>query len=187
MTPDWKAVALVTGIKRNSCYVRYRDIVNKEIQNGTQGLSPVGSRANAAAAANAQMQSLEQASAIGSQPTPTSTPGGTSVPTARSSPAKPLAKKRQRPASDGDDEFDEEDTTSSTMAASKRIRDDKGFSRPVKQPYQRTTTAAVTEPDMPTSFLDFDAAAHFLSMGDGGLDLYCSTDADAEGEDDDEY
>jgi hypothetical protein len=190
ISPDWAAVAQVIGIKRNSAYVRYRDIVNREIQNGVPGLQPVGSRAAAAAAAQ-QQQPVAQTMALGAQPTPTSTPGATAAPTAISSPVKTSGRKRRLVTSDkeeDDDGGDEQEVGESSTRVAKKSRGRKssGPSAKTLRSFESADVGAV-ESEQVSSFLDFDTAADLLAVEQTRFDIGRSSDADAEGEEDDEY
>jgi hypothetical protein len=190
--PDWKRVSPIAGVKPNSCFVRYREIVNRAIQAGVTGLSPIGTNARAAVPQQA------------SQPTLSSTPGITTAATITSSPIKASGRKRKREVrtakkqeeQEQEQEQDEDEDEEYAAMPIKVVKNTKTTA--VKYPSSRsskTTPArhqalaqneAETAATFASSSIDFDTAGNWLQVG-GDHRLERSSDADAEGEFDEEY
>jgi hypothetical protein len=206
--PDYKAVGKLIGRKRNSVYVRYRDIVNKEMEDGVPGLQPVGTRATEEAARRTS-NTADTSHFESSQPTPLTSPTTTAAPTATSSPIKVSGWKRKRSLGeeeeeDDDDDADDEDEDDddygdgfggfgSSAVSSKRRKTITPRQTGRLAPTAAKMSARVAKPVFQQpSFLSFNDAADLLAVDErysreAEGDVDGNSDEDAEGESDAEY
>ena len=187
--PNYDLLQQLTGVKYNTAYVRYRDISNPYFKRGLKVLQPIGDKAIAEAAELRRGPGLSAGlvSSFDTQSTPVSTPTATAATTVTSSPVKKSSTKKRKRASDEDDdaEIEEEEydpDLNTTKPANNKKR--KMLDRPAAPP---RIAAQLLEPEFEHDVLDFDCASGLLAVDEHHrFEVGRSSDADAEGESDDE-
>jgi hypothetical protein len=180
--PDYRSLEDICGIKHNSIYVRYRDLVNQQIALGVPGLQPIGTRATEAAAIRSATVSFDAES------TPLSTPTTETAPTATSSPVKTATRKRKRTSVEREDNLDDDNEDNnfapSTSAGGKKAKPTNRLPQIAVPP--RTSSRLKETPSFALAF-DFDHGADLLAVDERHrFDRGHSSDLDGEGESDDE-
>ncbi|KIV99598.1 uncharacterized protein PV09_08774 [Verruconis gallopava] len=183
VAPNYRALSRLLNIKKNTAYVRYRDIVNREISNGVPGLQPVGKKAIAMAAAK-----QKNMASYPPQLTPSNTPNMT-VPTATCGPSKDSFVLRDHmPLTIFDYDEHEWDSIVTPKMKKQKVNRSQTSSK-VGSPSRTLKSTPHSNFDLGgghPSFLCFSAAADPLSVGVNHAreEIDLDSEADAEGETD---